>query len=126
MLGYDIAQALPELRAHAESRMSTPCVVRVPVEVMSDERGRDVTTYSQPVFEGLCRIRNRGNSTGREVESGDSTVAIHVFEWHVPHHVDSIPRGAVIFLEGVPRYRVTQAADGDDETARRYPIEAVQ
>lgn len=121
-----IAATLPELRAHAESRMATPCAAKVATGVSSDDDGNDVVTYSAPVYDGPCRIRNRGNATGREVESGSQAVAITVAEWHIPIGSPVVPVGAVVFIDNIARYRITQPADGDDMTARRYPVERVE
>lgn len=61
MLGDDIARALPELRAHAESMMRDTCTVTRPRS--AEETWNDVTgTYEAGVppviYSGMCRVRN--------------------------------------------------------------------
>lgn len=127
MIADDIAAALPELRAHAESRMQRPCVARPVLDVDADpETGDDVVVYGDPLYEGLCRLRNRSNGTlGNSRESGGATVDVTSREWHIPIGSPRIPIGTVIFFDDLPAYRTTDVADGDDMTARRYPVEVV-
>ena len=125
MLGDDIARALPELRAHAESMMRTPCVARPVVAVTSDDVGDDLIEYGPVVYSGLCRLRNRGGAATVDAQSADSTRVVDRIEWHIPHDAPEVRRGMVVFIEGVPRFRVLKPADGDDLTARRYPVERV-
>lgn len=127
MIADDIAAALPELRAHSVSRMRRPCVARQVVGVTADpDTGADVTEYGPPIFEGLCRMRDRGTSGGNDQESGGATVTVSSMEWHIPHDAPRIPIGTVVFFEdGLPAYRTTDVSDGDDMTARRYPVEVV-
>lgn len=128
MLHDDIAAALPGLRANAESRMRRPCIARPVVGVTADpETGADVVVYGDPIFEGLCRLRNRAKgSLGTPRESGGVTVTLSDLEWHIPYDSPRIPVGTVVFFEdGTPAYRTTDLADGDDMTARRYPVEVV-
>lgn len=125
MLGDDIARALPELRAHAESRMTTPCEARPVVGVSSNGSGDDVIEYGPAVYAGLCRLRNRGGAATADAQSADSTRVADRIEWHIPHDAQEVQPGTVVFIEGVPRFRVLEWADGDDVTARRYPVERV-
>ena len=127
MLHDDVAATLPELRAHAESRMQRPCVARPVVGVTADpETGADVVEYGPPVYEGMCRLRNRSNGTlGNSRESGGATVDVTSREWHIPVDAPRIPIGTVIFFDDLPAYRTTDVADGDDMTARRYPVQVV-
>ena len=127
MIHDDIAAALPELRAHAESRMRRPCIARQVLGVTADpETGADVVVYGDPIFEGLCRLRNRAKgSLGAVRESGGVSVTVSDIEWHIPHDAPRIPVGTVIFFDDLPAYRTTDVSDGDDMTARRYPVEVV-
>lgn len=127
MIHDAIAAALPELRAHAESRMQRPCVARPVLGVDADpETGADVVVYGDPLYEGLCRLRNRSNGTlGNSRESGGATVDVTSREWHIPVDSPRIPIGTVIFFDDLPAYRTTDVSDGDDMTARRYPVEVV-
>lgn len=127
MISDDIAATLPDLRAQAESRMQHACVARLAVGVTADpETGADVVEYGEPIYEGLCRLRNRSNGTlGNSRESGGATVDVTSREWHIPISSPRIPIGAVIFFDDLPAYRTTDVADGDDMTARRYPVQVV-
>lgn len=124
MLGDDIARALPELRAHAESRMTTPCEARPVVGVSSNGSGDDVIEYGPALYVGMCRLRNRG-AIGQTGQSADSTRSVDRLEWHIPFNSPECLPGTVVLVDGVARYRVISTADGDDVTARRYPVERV-
>lgn len=123
MLGNDIAAALPTLRAQARSRMTRPCVAKLVTGVGANpETGADETIY-ETLYEGVCRLRNR-DVAGSSRESGGATVTVARIEWHIPHDAPRIPVGTVIsFEDDTPDYRTTDTADGDDLTARRYPVE---
>ena len=56
-LGDDLAAALPELRAAAESRMLDACTVRRAVGVTVDDVGVTTPDYSEPLYEGPCRVQ---------------------------------------------------------------------
>lgn len=126
ILGDEIAATLPELRAAAESRMRRPCVARPVLGVDADpDTGADVVVYGDPIYQGMCRLRNR-DAAASDRESGGATVTESRIEWHIPHDAPRIPIGTVVtFEDDVPAYRVTDVSDGDDMTARRYPIEVV-
>lgn len=113
-------------RRAAERRMRRPCVARPVVSVEAHpESGEDVLTYGDPIFEGLCRMRDRGIMAFVH-ESGGSSVTASRMEWHIPFGSPRIPIGTVIFFEDdVPAYRVADVADGDDTTACRYSVEVV-
>lgn len=127
MLHDDIAAALPELRAHAESRMTRTCLVRAVTGVDVDpETGADVPTYGPALYEGPCRLRDRQYGSTALDLSGTAPATRSRLELHVPFGSPRIPVGAVVsFEDGTPDYRVTDTADGDDVTARRYPLETV-
>lgn len=125
-LGDALAAELPALQAEAESRMRRPCVAREVVGVEPDPTtGADVTTYSPPLYTGMCRLRDRNMTTAaRDVATAPVTSSR--IEWHVPMAAPIVPKGAVVFFEdGTPPHRVMDAAYGDDRTARRYPVEVV-
>lgn len=125
--GHDIAATLPELRAHAESRMTRQCLVRKVLGVDADPvTGEDVTVYSDPIYEGKCRLRDRQfGSTALDL-SGMGPATRSRLELHIPVGSPRIPIGAVVtFEDDTPDYRTTDFADGDDVTARRYPLEVV-
>lgn len=126
MIADDIAATLPVLRAHAESRMRRPCAARPVLGVTADATGADVTEYGDPIYEGPCRLRNRSKgSLGAVRESGGVSVTLSDIEWHIPFDSPRVPVGTIIFFDDLPAYRTTDLADGDDMTARRYPVEVV-
>lgn len=126
MLADDIASALPTIRAHAESRMTRSCVARPVVGVDADPNtGADVVEYGPAVYEGPCRLKPPGRAATEDVESGRASVTRSPAEWHIPHDSPRVPVGTVIFFDDLPAYRTTGLADGDDVTARRYPVEVV-
>src|SRR5688500_15713819 len=74
-LGTDIAAALPELRAQAESLMQDACEVTVP----GAGRGpwnEETGTYDPPppvvLYAGKCRVR-QPNTGGNQSEAGEAT-----------------------------------------------------
>ena len=127
MIADDIAAALPELRAHAVSRMRRPCIARPVLDVTADpETGADVVVYGDPIYQGMCRLTPPREVTSQSRESAGATVTVTRREWHIPHDAPRVPIGTVVtFEDDVPAYRVTDVSDGDDMTARRYPVEVV-
>ena len=119
--------ALTELRAEAEGRMNRNCVIREVTGVGADpETGADVPTYGPTLYEGQCRLRDRQYGSTALDLSGTAPATRSRLELHVPFGSPRIPVGAVVsFEDGTPDYRVTDTADGDDVTARRYPLETV-
>lgn len=122
-----IDAALADERAYALARMRRPCAARPVLGVTADpETGADVIEYGLPVYEGPCRLRNRSKgSLGAVRESGGVSVTLSDIEWHIPFDSPRVPVGTVIFIDDLPAYRTTDLADGDDMTARRYPVEVV-
>lgn len=113
-------------RRAASARMRRQSTARPVVGVGADPvTGGDVVEYGPPIYEGKCRIDD-GGMTSSDHEAGGSSVVESRMEWHIPFDSPRIPVGTVIFFEGdVSEYRTTDVADGDDMTARRYPIEVV-
>ena len=122
----DLGTGLAYGRAYAESRMQRPCVARPVLGVDADpQTGADVIVYGDPIYTGPCRLRDRGTSGGNAQESGGATVTVSRMEWHIPVDSPRVPIGTVIFFDDLPAYRTTDVSDGDDMTARRYPVEVV-
>lgn len=124
MLEHHIDATLPELRTEAEGRMRRTCIVRPVTSVTADpETGADVTVYGPAVYDGPCRLRDRQyGSTALDVSGTPATRSR--LELHIPFGSPRLPVGSVVtFTDDTPPYRVTDTADGDDVTARRYPLE---
>lgn len=89
MLGDDIARALPELRAHAESMMRDTCTVERHTgngRVWDELTG----TYSDPepvtIYSGRCRVRAR--------DAQDQSLTVGEAAWSVTDVVVSLPLSA--------------------------------
>lgn len=66
-LGSDIAAALPEIRAHAESLMQDTCVITDPVGGAWDEETGSGSSGETPtpVYAGPCRVRMPSAGSGK-------------------------------------------------------------
>ena len=129
MLGDDTRAALVELRAHAESRMRRPCVIRPTVSVEPDETGRDVVTYGPATYTGLCRI-GTVLMAATEESSASNTISTTRRTLHLVWDAPPQPNGAAVFLDGsdAASWRIIGPPSGDAEdeiTAARYPVERV-
>ena len=74
MLGDDLAAALPELRAHAESMMLDACTITGPgsAPVWDEATGEWSTPGSATVYQGKCRVqRADGPPAGSQAGSAD-------------------------------------------------------
>lgn len=122
MIGDDIAARLPELQAQAESMMLTPCTIRRPTGVTSDDDGRDVVAYEpQPVYEGRCRVRHRQGVGQGAQESADSYVVVQQYELHVPVAAGPFLVGDVAEVEA-RRFRIAGLNTATFQTAQRLPV----
>ncbi len=127
MIGDDIAQALPELQAQAESMMTESCVIKRPDGTTTNGDGEVVTAYeSTPVYSGPCRVRSRASSASEEVGGGETLTATRS-EVHVPVSAGDVflPSDAVFFGD-VLTYRVVEGHDATYQTAIRLPVERVR
>ena len=115
--GAALTDALPELRAMAESRMRATCtIVRDDPEsdpVVDDDGA--VTVPTVPVYAGKCRIRFPGMASGRIADASGATVV-------TTRPVVSVPVGTDVQVGDV----VTITADLDNAhvVGRRYRVEA--
>lgn len=124
--GDDVVEVLAEGRALALERMRRTCTVRVVTGVAADPTtGADVTTYGPPIYEGACRLRDRAFGS-TDIHIGSAPMTQSRLELHIPWDSPPLPPGAVVtFTDATPAYRVRDTADGDDVTARRYPLEVM-
>lgn len=118
-------EGLAELRAHAESAMTSTCVVRPVVGVEPDAIGQDVVTYGAVVYSGCCKVQDL--SPSREVESGSATVTVVSREVHVPVGAGPFEAGMVVFVDGEssPSWRILAPHTKTWQTAQRLPVERV-
>ena len=132
-LGDDIAAALPDLRAHAESLMWDSCVITGDggAPVWNDETGTYDSPAGSTIYSGKCRLR-MPRAAGNRVDSGEAS-------WAVDDGVLSLPVDgsqavtagpvAVVTLGLDPLVSVTvtvQATHAQTaSTARRLPVKVV-
>lgn len=122
MIGDDLDAALPELQAHAESRMRSVCLIRRPTGTTADPvNGADVTVY-QPgaVYSGKCRIKTRDVQV-LVAESAQSTVSTQRYELHIPVGAGTVRVGDVASV-GLRKFRIDGLHQEDNQTAQRLPV----
>lgn len=136
MLGGDLAAALPELRAHAESRMRSTCSIAAPSapgDVWDEATGTYLPATRTPVYVGPCRVRV---AAAQPV----SPVAGEV-EYGVDDRIVSLPIDTSGAVRAGMRVTITAASNddalvgevfevvsvpsGDDLTARRLVCKRV-
>lgn len=128
MLGDDIAQALPELQAHAESMMRDAITIKRPTgETTTNPDGEVVAVYElAPVYAGACRVRRRTPTVSEEM-GGAETMTTTDLEIHVPVSAgDVFLPGDVGFVRDVATYRVLESHYQTFQTAIRLPAERVR
>ena len=129
-LGYDIAQALPGLRAQAESRMDDQIRASRTGEKVWDEENGDWVTSEVVIYEGKARIK-RSNVVSVDVNAGSQLATVDRLQVHVP--VGSPPFTLNDLIEVVASttrpqqvgrlYKVSSLFDGSQTTALRYVVE---
>ena len=101
MLGDDIAAALPDLRAQAESLMVDTCVIRRQNGTAPDP----VTLAEVPVFEdvwsGPCRIQRSGALSPSEQTPGGYEFGLNSVLAQLPIASTGIRRGDVLEVTAV-------------------------
>jgi hypothetical protein len=128
---------LPDFRADAEERMGADagaCTVQVrrkTGETTTDADGYEVDEWVVELAEVPCRIgSDRGASQSRTVSTpgGDVTLAVRVA--HFPAATEGLRDGD--FIEVVDGrllgsvWRIVEADDADQQTARRVPVVAAE
>lgn len=123
-----ISSALVRLRAEAEGRMTSTCVIDRVTGVETAPDGA-VSEQSENICFTKCRIRGRGEWA---VERGaGSQQAVHVSEIHIPVNVLGVTVGDRVTVESSPesrlcgnRYRVTRVHETSQTTAQRLGVES--
>lgn len=131
-LGYDIALALPGLRAEAESRMDDLIRATRGGERVWDEVNGEWVTAEVVIYEGKARIK-RPNDRASDAEAGSQLVTVGRLEVHVPVGSQSFaPDDLIEVMVSVSRpdqvgrrFVVVAPFDGSQTTALRYRVEAV-
>jgi hypothetical protein len=108
VIGHDIAAALPELRAHAESMMVDTCVVeRASGETMDPDTLEMVPAFA-PAYEGKCRVQRPSASVGGgEPVVGEREFGVQTVHFQLPLSAAGIKRG--------DRVRVTAVGSSDPD-----------
>ena len=130
-LGYDIAQALPGLRAEAESRMTDTCTISRPGPETFNETTGEYTSTMVSVFSGPCRVKHP-TAAARDVDAGSQLLAISQLELHLPVSAVGVRAddavsitGSVTRAEQVGRkFTIVAPFDGSQSTALRFRIES--
>ena len=83
-LADDIAAALPELRAQAESMMVDACLITSAGEpVWDDATGTYLPPTLTTVYEGKCRVRN-ANPAPQSADAGEAMWAVDLIVLSLP------------------------------------------
>lgn len=104
MIGADVAAALPELRAQAESRMSETVVAGWLVDGTDPNSGEPTQVVQAPAYEGPGRIRWASSTVSDAQGSGEPI--------SVQEPVLSIPVGSPRLLDGMAVVVSASTVDG--------------
>lgn len=134
MLGDDIADALPELRAQAESRMRDSCTVTRPGAPVWNPTTLQNDATPVTVYTGKCRVK-AAVMRDRTVTVADQALIESQFILSLPIDTSAaVEKDDVVTIDSsatdlatVGRtYRVIAAPAPSDATARRFPIRETQ
>ena len=100
MIIDDIARALPELRAHAESMMQDTVVIESraldengePVRVMDPETLAYVDSW-ETVYEGAARVQRPGTTSDHAADAGEFQYGVESVELQLPIAAVGVRRG---------------------------------
>ena len=131
-LGYDIAQALPGLRAEAESRMTETLTVGVETFVTDPVTGDAVRSVADPVYSGIGQIKFPSMVVSERDAQGQQVAATSQM-LRLPVSVGAVAKGHVVRVTAsssdstlVGRwFRVKSLPQSGQVTAHRYPLEEV-
>jgi hypothetical protein len=127
-----IDAALAELRAEAESRMTSTCTVMRPGGTTTDADGYEVPEWA-PVHTDLpCRLggADQGGSGTRTTSIGGAEVQLASRVLSVPADTTGLTDGDLVEMTGGENtglvLRVLEVAFQDQATARRLPVVETQ
>jgi hypothetical protein len=135
-LGFDVAAALPGLRAEAESLMASAGIIRRATgEKQTDPDTLIESDVYETVYEGVCRFKAAGTQAGRSTIPG----AITVDQGATLSLPISDPTAGNVRLNDIwectanpldpskvgKKARITGEHSQTYATAHRYPVEAV-
>lgn len=132
-LAYAITSALPELRRQAEARMLDTCVVRRVTGESTDGDGNVTPTYSEPLYEGACRVQTYEPQESTADIGGASTVTTQRYSVHIPVGSYAPQIGDVVTLDSAAldpqlagrTYRVVALLHKSQATAYRLGVQEV-
>lgn len=123
-----ILAALPQLRAEAEARMVSACVIERVTGLVTAADGT-VSESVTLVWSGGCRVRGRGEWVSEQGEG--ATNAVHSTEVHIPVSALGVMSGDRITITDSPEprqvgnvYRIVRLHDGSQTTAQRLGVES--
>lgn len=124
-----LTAALPELRAQAESRMTSRATVkRNTGETTTDGNGYEVPAWETLYVDLPCRLAGvvRGPATSRTVTSGGVEVDLAARAIHFPVWADDLADDDMVEVTAGENMgvfvRIVEASFQDQATARRLPI----
>lgn len=109
-LGEALSVALPELQRHAESMMLDTCIVdrKTGTTQSSTPPFGAIDTYSDPLYEGKCRVQRLGGAVGGgEPVTGEAEFGVQTVHFQLPLSAAGIKRG--------DRMRVTALGSSDPD-----------
>ena len=133
MLDDDIAAALPELRAHAESMMRDLVAITRPGPTVTDPATGEVATTTAEAYRGKARIKPP-TTAATESEVGTAIMVTSPGEVHIPVGSPYRPEpGDLITVLSCPldpgmvvrKVTVRGRFGGSQITAYRIPVEEV-
>lgn len=133
MIGADVAAALPEMRAAAESLMLDQGRALRLGEPVYDPDEQTSTPAVEELFESRCKVKS-GAIQAAVIQLGERTAAVVKVELHLPISTPPLRAGdewevtEPHALSAVPvgrRYRVISPFEKSLATARRYDVEEV-
>jgi hypothetical protein len=134
MLGDDIAAVLPELRAHAESRMTATCTIERVAIGATDDDTLQPTKTSTTVWGGPCRIV-RAQAQDAPADTADQIHIASEYVLHIPvGGTGGIRKQDLVTITASPddadlvgrTFSVIAAAAYSQGTARRIPVREAQ
>lgn len=117
MLGQDIADALPELRAQAESLMTGSCDIHRQTTVWDEAQQKSVTTWA-PVHLGVPCAFDEPQITSRALLA-DEAVTPRSPQVKIPVAFDGVKPNDRVTVAGVGVVWVTHAPVRDNQVQRR-------
>lgn len=128
-LGYDIAQALPVVRAEAESRMTETVTIGRFELVRAPGSLDTILTLVETYYSGIARVKYPYATSLSKVPAGQQLVETSIIV-SVPYGTRPIPTGAIVRVDAsaadaalVGRVlTVDGQAQTGQTTAHRYPV----